>query len=153
CLWPLVHEVILLLRDEGFKTLRQDHLDKIREFLEECRAYSPLLIVTVLALVPAVTEELFFRGYLFSALLGEGDRPWRAIFASAALFASFHLLVMDSLAIERLPPSMVLGVILAWLCYQSGSVVPGMILHALHNSSLVLLAYYEPRLKEVSWIQ
>jgi ABC-2 type transport system permease protein/sodium transport system permease protein len=154
CLWPFVHEVILMLRQAGFSTLRAEQLDQVREVLEKYRKeHSPLLIVVVLALVPAVVEELFFRGYLFTALLGEGDRPWRAIFASAALFASFHLLVTDALAVERLPTSLLLGVVLGWLCYQSGSIVPGMILHALHNGSLVLMGYYEPQLNDLGWVQ
>jgi ABC-2 type transport system permease protein/sodium transport system permease protein len=151
CLWPFAHEVLLVLRRAGFSTLGPEHGEKVRAFLQECREYSPLLLVGVMAVVPAVVEELSFRGYLFTALLGRGGRPWRAIFSSAALFSLFHLLVTDALAVERLPPSLLLGVVLAWLCYRSGSVVPGMVLHALHNGSLTLLAYYEPRLVEVGW--
>jgi membrane protease YdiL (CAAX protease family) len=48
-------------------------------------------------------------------------------------------------------PSFLLGVILGWLCFKSGSVVPGMILHALHNSLVVLMGYYQPQLVERGW--
>ena len=152
CLWPFAHEVILLLRQAGIATFQGESMEKVREFLAECRTYSPWLIVAVLALIPAVVEELFFRGFLFTALLGKGDHPGQAILASAALFAAFHLLVTDGLAVERLLPSLLLGVVLAGLCYKSGSIVPGMILHALHNGLLVLMAYYEPWLSERGWM-
>jgi ABC-2 type transport system permease protein/sodium transport system permease protein len=152
CLWPFAHEIALLLRQAGIETMHRETAERLRDFLQECRAYPVVLMVAVMALVPAVFEELFFRGYLFTALLGQGERPGRAIVGSAALFAVFHLLVRDSLAVERLVPSLLLGLVLAWLCYRSGSIVPGMILHALHNGLLVLLAYYEPELTARGWV-
>src|SRR5262249_36303018 len=147
-LWPFAHEVILLLRQAGVSTLRPGLLEKIREVLAEWRTISPVLLVLALAVVPAVLEELFFRGWLFSAFLGETGKLWPTILGTAALFAVFHLLVGGSLAVERLPPSFLLGVVLGWLAWKTGSVLPGMLLHALHNGLLVLLAWYEPQLVE-----
>jgi ABC-2 type transport system permease protein/sodium transport system permease protein len=155
CLWPLVHEVIRLERlvgIGGLSGMSQQHQEKITEMIEQWRQHSPLLIVAVMALVPAVVEELFFRGFLFTALLGNGARPGRAVLASAALFAAFHLLVGTKLTVERFVPSFLLGVVLGWLCLKSGSIVPGMILHALHNGLLVLMGYYQPLLAERGWV-
>jgi sodium transport system permease protein len=150
-LWPFAHELGLLLARFQVTTMTPELQEKASAMIAQWREYSPLLSVAVLALIPAFVEELFFRGYLFAALLGDGRQPGRAIFGSAALFALFHLLVGGSLLVERLPPSFVLGGVLGWLCYRSGSIVPGMVLHALHNSVLVLLAYYQPRLSEGGW--
>jgi ABC-2 type transport system permease protein/sodium transport system permease protein len=163
CLWPFAHELILLLRCLGVATLRDDLLEKIRAVVMEWRNLPPVYIVLVVALVPAVLEELFFRGYLFSALdtnpkrqRGDTDtqttRPWAVIVGTAALFAFFHVIVGGMLAVERLPPSFLLGLVLGWMCWQTGSVIPGIILHALHNSLLVLLAYYEPMIAERGWM-
>src|SRR5262249_39720848 len=69
-LWPFAHELILLLRQVGFATLRPEHLEKVREVLAGWRELPPWAVVLSLAVVPAVLEELFFRGYLFSALAG-----------------------------------------------------------------------------------
>jgi ABC-2 type transport system permease protein/sodium transport system permease protein len=150
--WPFVHELAVLLRQAGLTTLRQEHLERIRTVLEGWREVSSVVIMIVLAVLPAVLEELFFRGFLLAALLGEGDRPGRAVLASAACFAIFHLLVSDALAMERLLPSFLLGLALGWLAYVSGSVVPGMLLHVLHNGLIVLLGLYEPWLVEQGWI-
>src|SRR5262249_52537988 len=114
--------------------------------------HSPWLLVAVLAVAPAVLEELFFRGYLLTALEGEEGRPGRAVFASAALFALFHLLMAGSLAVERLLPSFLLGLVLGWLAVVSGSVFPGMLLHVIHNAVIVLMGYYQPELTARGWL-
>jgi ABC-2 type transport system permease protein/sodium transport system permease protein len=150
CLWPWAHEVILLQRWAGFATLGQEHLEQVRKELEQWRTLPPVVFVLGLAVVPAVVEELFFRGYLFTAL-SSAARPWPAVLGSAALFGLFHLLGAGALTVERFLPSALLGVVLGWVCWRTGSVVPGILLHAAHNGLLVLLAYYEPRLAERGW--
>src|SRR5262249_56297190 len=101
----------------------------------------PVAVVLCLGVIPAVLEELFFRGYLFSALCAASP-PRTAIVVSALLFGLFHL-VGPLLIVERGVTSTLLGLLLGWLAWRTGSVVPGMILHALHNTSLLLLAYYD----------
>ncbi|MFO0928262.1 MAG: CPBP family glutamic-type intramembrane protease [Gemmataceae bacterium] len=152
-LWPLVHELILLQTAVGLRTLRPELAEQIRQAMAGWREHSPLLLVAVLAVLPAVLEELFFRGYLLAALLGDEKRhPGRAVVVSAALFALFHLLVTDSLAIERFVPSLALGLVLGLLAVRSGSVLPGIVLHLTHNALLVLLGYYQPELTAAGWL-
>lgn len=151
-LWPFVHELMLLFQQAGLSSLPERLRERSREMLGQWRELSPALIVLTMAVIPAVVEELFFRGFLLTALLGEEDRKVRAIVGSSALFALFHLLVSDALAVERLLPSFLLGLVLGLLAYRSGSVVPGMLLHLLHNASIVLLGYYEPVLVEKGWL-
>jgi ABC-2 type transport system permease protein/sodium transport system permease protein len=151
-LWPFVHEAVLLLQRAGIATLGPEQRERLSALVAQWRELPPGLLVGALAVVPAVAEELFFRGYLLSALLGGGRRVGRAVLGSAALFAAFHLLVSDALAVERLAPSFLLGMVLGWLAYASGSVLPGMLLHVLHNGGMVLLGYYEPQLVAAGWL-
>jgi ABC-2 type transport system permease protein/sodium transport system permease protein len=152
CLWPFAHEALLLLRQWGLTTLRPEQLEKSREMLELWRGVPAVLVVLAMAVTPAVFEELFFRGYLFSALLGEDEHPVRAIVGTAVLFAVFHLLVGGVLTVERLVPSLLMGLVLGWLAYRSGSVLPGVVLHTIHNALLVLMGYYQPLLTEKGWM-
>lgn len=152
CLWPIVHEVIELQRTLGVSTLTERHQQLIQQSLEALRTVSPVLVLTAMALVPAVFEELVFRGFLFNALRRVSSES-ATIVGSAVLFGVFHLVVTDALAIERLLPSTFLGLILGWLAWKTGSVVPGMLLHFLHNGSVTLLAYYEPWLVEQGWME
>jgi ABC-2 type transport system permease protein/sodium transport system permease protein len=149
-LWPWTHEIHLILREAGIATLNQEQLRRMGDALMNWREVSPVLILLAMAVLPAVVEELFFRGYLLSALLGV-LRPWQAIGSAAALFALFHVILSGMLAVERFVPSLLLGVVLGWVCWKTGSVWPGVLLHALHNGCVVMLAYYGPRLAELGW--
>jgi sodium transport system permease protein len=149
---PLVHELTALEYRFGISTLPPEVRERVRDFVGRWRELHPGAVVLALGVVPAVLEELFFRGYLFSALLKGAGRPWAAVVSSAALFALFHLVLGGVLAVERLLPSLLMGLVLGWLCWRSGSVLPGMVLHALHNGVLVLLGYYGPLLEERGWL-
>ena len=91
---------------------------------------------TLMALLPPVAEELLFRGWLLSALAGE--RPTRgrlaaAVVVQAALFAVAHVLP------ERMPATFSLGLVAGWLRVATGSLLPAVVLHSVHNTMPLLL--------------
>lgn len=93
----------------------------------------PLWVVLLgVSITPAVCEELFFRGVVFSGLRRLG--VWPAILISALLFGFAHA------SIYRMLPTLALGIVLAWLAWRSGSIVPPMIVHAMNNGLVVWLA-------------
>ena len=49
---------------------------------------------------------------------------------------------MESLFFERFVPTCFLGIILGWVCYRTGSVLPGMLLHTLHNGLLLSVSSF-----------
>ena len=153
-LWPLAHEIFLLNQSMGLVTIGPGQRDAVRRLLEDFSGVSPIWILLSMALAPAVFEELFFRGYLFSALRAVASRR-TTVFVSAVLFGLFHVVSTSALSVERFLPSTFLGFMLGWLCYQSRSVLPGMVLHACHNGILLLIAYYrdplQKRLQAYGW--
>jgi len=84
-------------------------------------------IILLIAIIPAFCEELLFRGLLLSAFRGAGRR-WTAIIVSAVIFGTFHFLLF------KIPLTVGLGIVLGYLCWQSRSILPGMIAHLLHNT-------------------
>jgi ABC-2 type transport system permease protein/sodium transport system permease protein len=108
------------------------------------------LLIATLGIVPAVCEEFFFRGYLLSALRNSMSAT-RAVLLSSVLFGVFHLVATDRLHFERLIPSTGLGLVLGWLCVRCGSALPGMLLHAIHNSLLLAAAHYQKELADWGW--
>jgi ABC-2 type transport system permease protein/sodium transport system permease protein len=60
----------------------------------------------------------------------------------------FHVVTANVFAEWRFLPSTFLGLVLGWVCVRAGSVVPGMVLHALHNSFLLLVAHNRDQLTE-----
>lgn len=93
----------------------------------------PLWVVwLVLGVTPGICEELLFRGLIFSGLRRLG--AWPAVLLSALLFGLAHA------SIYRLLPTFILGVLLGVLRWRSGSVVPGMVMHAVNNGLIGTLA-------------
>jgi len=104
------------------------------ELLEQTRRLESLLaaapslvhVLLVLAFVPAVCEEVAFRGFILNGFRSRGSE-WMAILLSAAFFGAVHGLIQQSLT------AAVLGVLLGYVAVRSGSVWPGMLLHGFHN--------------------
>jgi hypothetical protein len=86
-----------------------------------------ILMVTLLA---PVAEELFFRGFLFTAL-----RRWIGLVPGALItgvvFGGIHAGGTDA---KFLVPLMVLGAILCFLYWKTSSLLAPMALHAVNNS-------------------
>ncbi len=89
-----------------------------------------LIAVTVMVtLLAPISEELFFRGFAFTAL-----RRWIGLIPGALLtgviFGGIHAGGTEP---EFLVPLMVFGVVLCLLYWKTGSLLPPMVLHALNN--------------------
>lgn len=83
------------------------------------------------AVIPAVCEEMFFRGYLLRAYSSLG--VWRAIIFNSLLFGLLHG------SIIRLPITFTLGVVLSLLVLKTGSLIPSMAVHFINNAVAVAL--------------
>jgi membrane protease YdiL (CAAX protease family) len=86
----------------------------------------------VVALVAPVVEELTYRGLGFTLLERYGQ--WVAIVVTAVLFGASHGLV------EGLPVLTAFGIGIGWLRSRTGSVYPGMLVHAVFNGLALVLA-------------
>lgn len=92
--------------------------------------YAPLTVLSLLisaVVIAPFCEELFFRGYLFAGLL-RGMNVWLAGLISAVLFTLVH----GDLGSAAL--LFVFGLVLAVVRWRSGSLWPGVALHALNNA-------------------
>lgn len=88
-------------------------------------------MLLLLAVSPAICEELFFRGLVLSSMQSR-LRGWSAIVVTALLFAVFHMHPY------RLFPTFVLGLLLGWLCLRTGSLFPGILAHATNNAIAIV---------------
>jgi membrane protease YdiL (CAAX protease family) len=78
-----------------------------------------------------ISEEIFFRGFLFGGLR-RGLSFVTAGVVSAAVFGAFHYTGTGSLTV--LPQLAVLGLVQAWIYERSGSIVPTIGVHMLNNA-------------------
>ena len=86
-----------------------------------------LLTFQALAFITPISEELFFRGFIFRGLLPKMG-PWGAIAASALVFSAFHL------SLGVLVPIFITGFLLAWLYWRTGSLWAAIGAHAGQNA-------------------
>jgi len=84
-----------------------------------------------IAVLPAICEELAFRGILLSGLRRK-FRPAPLIIGIGLIFGLFHV------TLYRIAPTAALGMILTAVAMMTGSVFPGMLLHAGNNALSVL---------------
>lgn len=101
----------------------------------------PLGYMAVGLLVP-LAEELVFRGAVLRVLLGvcSRRRHWVAIVISALVFAVVH----GNLA--QGAHAFILGLLLGWLYYRSGSIVPGVVVHWVNNTTAFVLFKLMPEM-------
>ncbi len=98
-----------------------------------------------LALVPALTEEVFFRGYVLSGVRS-GAGKWTALLVVALAFGLFHYSVF------RLGMTVGLGVLLGLLAVQFRSIWPCVLAHAMHNG-IVLMSSRDDGLRPLlAWL-
>ncbi len=88
--------------------------------------------IGVLAVLPAIAEELLFRGALLG-LLVRSLQPRTALIMQAVLFGLMHG------SIFRLVPTGMLGLLLGVLALRSRSIWPGVIAHAMTNTALLVI--------------
>ena len=83
-----------------------------------------------LAVWTPITEEIFFRGFVFAGLAPRLGIP-RAMAVSALVFSGFHF------SLGVLAPIFITGMLLAWLYHRTGSLWPGIAAHAGQNALAV----------------
>lgn len=87
------------------------------------------------AVFAPLIEETLFRGALAPAIAASTRSPAVGILASAFLFAGIH-----PQGIAGWPPLAAIGFMAAFVTYRTRSLLPAIVLHAVHNSVTLLVA-------------
>ncbi len=90
------------------------------------------------AVAAPVAEEVVFRGAILRALLSNGRRPWVAIALSAVFFAVGHLNP------AQMPHAFIIGLLLGWIYYRTGSILPGVLFHLVNNTVAYIIERMYP---------
>ncbi len=109
-------------------------LDMIKIFIITSDTGQMLVNLLMLALVPAVCEEMFFRGFIQKTLNRIVSAEW-AIVIAATFFSFMHFQFFGFFS------RLILGGILGYLFYLTRSIYPGIIAHFAYNGLMVLFGY------------
>ena len=95
----------------------------------------------IIALLPAVCEEILFRGYLFSAAKNRW-KPIPAMILVAVVFGVFHM------SLSKFFTTGLLGFVFCYVVYKTGSLALSCLMHFINNAISVVVMYYGEELQE-----
>ncbi len=101
-----------------------------------------------IGLAAPVAEEFVFRGAVLRSLLGwaqeKGRSHWVAILVSALLFSVAHFNPAQMIH------AFLIGILLGWMYYRTGSIIPGIIYHWVNNSLAYVMENLMPGMEHLS---
>jgi uncharacterized protein len=117
-------------------------LDMLKKMFEETyrtlvAAHSPLEfagVVLVVALIPAISEELLFRG-LVQRNMETAFGGWKGALATGLIFGAYHLIPTSFV------PLAALGIYFGWIVVRTQSITVAMIAHFMNNFVACLATY------------
>lgn len=99
-----------------------------------------LYVLLIVAIVPALGEELLFRGVLQKIMVDWIKNYHVAIWVTAILFSALHMQFYGFL------PRMLLGAMFGYVFYWSGSLWLPILGHFINNGSVVTLSFFYPEI-------
>ena len=84
--------------------------------------------ILMLCIIAPIAEEYLFRGLMMRKMLRWNISPWYAIIGSSIMFGLIHLNP------AQIPGPIILGIVMAWMCYRTRSLIPGIIIHITNNT-------------------
>ena len=94
------------------------------------------LLVAAVVIAPGISEELLFRGLVFTGLLVHRG-PRAAVLGSALLFAVVHFRPW------QMPALALFGLFLSALVYWTHSIYPAILAHLINNLASVMMVNFE----------
>ena len=113
--------------------LNEGVAEQLMQFQGMINALPVWQVVLVIALMPAIFEELAFRGFMLSGFYANHRNKWRAIILSAVFFGFTHTILQQSIS------AAIVGVVIAYIVIQADSIWAGMLFHFTHNGLNVFL--------------
>lgn len=131
---PLVHFSAGLFDSlpwpQWVRTLEDGQMALIEQILTQ--DFSLVFAISMLALTPAICEEVLFRGFIQR----QAERSlgaWGGILFSGIIFGFYHLRLTQAI------PLSLLGIFMAWLTWQTRSLWPAILVHFINNAFAAVL--------------
>ena len=115
------------LLERLFKPL-EEMIEAMTAFLASGEGVKRIVILLSVAGLPAIFEELSFRGVLQPLLIRATGSAFWGIALTAIVFSAIHFQFYGFL------PRVLLGALFGWLAHRTGSLIPGMAAHFANNA-------------------
>lgn len=149
---PLVHYLYgvnkMLPLPDWMRDMESQTNDAIRGVLRMDSPGELAANLVIMALIPAIGEELVFRGILQQQLMRVVSNSWVAILLAGAIFSAIHL------QFEGFLPRWLLGVLLGWMFWRTQNFWVPVAAHFFNNAFQVVGAYlFQEKLTDIDFEQ
>jgi membrane protease YdiL (CAAX protease family) len=118
-----------------FDSMESTYESQVKLMLDVGSAGGLMISLFLVAALPALVEELFFRGALQGMLSRWIGRPWVAIMVTSVIFSAIHLSWYGFL------PRAMLGMVLGAVFYITGNLWYSVLMHFINNAAAVVYLY------------
>ncbi len=123
---------MIAMEDEAARTL---------EAIVTMNSPGELIInLALIALLPAISEELLFRGAIQQLGYKFFNSKWISVWVTAIIFSAIHF------QFEGFIPRFILGLYLGYLFYWTGNILVPIFGHFFNNGLMIVLSYFKPEL-------
>jgi len=121
---------------ENWAKAKEDSLKELTQYLTKFNSVGELVLgLLIFALIPAIGEELVFRGIVQKQLIRWIKNPHAGIWVTAIIFGAIHLQFYGML------PRTLLGALLGYLYWWSGNIWVPILGHFMNNGFTVFMLY------------
>lgn len=120
---------------DSFRLMEEQTNDAIMGLLQMDSPLELIANLVLIALMPAIGEELVFRGVVQQQLLRRIQQPWVALVLTAIIFSFIHF------QFEGFLPRLLLGLLLGWLYWRTGNFWVPVTAHFANNAAQVIGQY------------
>jgi uncharacterized protein len=132
-----MHLPDFLNRLENWMRQKEDQLEKLTIQLLQMDNFRDLTInIFMIAVLPAIGEELIFRGCLQRIITNQTNNYHLGIWIAALVFSAIHVQFYGFI------PRMLLGALFGYLFFWSKSIWVPILAHFINNGTTVLVAYF-----------
>jgi membrane protease YdiL (CAAX protease family) len=138
--YPLIAVSALALEQidlpEWMVSIDEESIDSLMKMLQMDGIGDLIINLIIIALIPAIGEELLFRGVIQRELVKKMKNPHIAIFLASAIFSGFHMQIQGFL------PKLIIGLVLGYAYYWTKSIWYPMFIHFVNNGLQTLLLFF-----------
>jgi membrane protease YdiL (CAAX protease family) len=117
-------------------SLDEDSIDSLMKMLQMDGIGDLIVNLIIIALIPAIGEELLFRGVIQNELVKKMKNPHVAIFLASAIFSGFHMQIQGFL------PKLIIGLVLGYAYFWTKSIWYPMVIHFVNNGLQTVLLFF-----------
>ena len=133
---------LIILSDEFDRLIQvfipsPNYIIDLNSLLQPESIWGYILLIIAVAIIAPIGEELLFRGFLQQFLEQHWKDITRAILITSLFFSIIHMNPYWFIQIY------ILGVMLGFLSWKTGSIFPPLILHALNNGTALFFSFID----------